>query len=277
MCAPNDVWSLGVILVNLTCGRNPWKQASFQDSTYRAFVRSPDFLKSILPVTDDLNHILGRIFNSSPEYRITLSELREMIKACPRLTTSSMATTVAPPSPPTTPDHISPYVAAAPEEAIIDDEDEEFDSPLSPGSTISDDGSLTSSVSTMSDMDDEFIREQQQLQQQEDVAVNCAPQAFEPEVPQDLPLFPGQEFIPQQYTGPVPVVAPVVAPAVTPQQQQCVPPPAQPPAAHVHSSCHPKPFPWWDVVRYVQQVPMRQSHIPFTQQVPVLPSFPGYF
>ena len=37
----NDVWSLGVILVNLTCGRNPWKQASFDDSTYRAFTRSP--------------------------------------------------------------------------------------------------------------------------------------------------------------------------------------------------------------------------------------------
>lgn len=43
MCAPNDVWSLGVILVNLTCGRNPWKQASFQDSTYRAYTTSQDF------------------------------------------------------------------------------------------------------------------------------------------------------------------------------------------------------------------------------------------
>ncbi|KAE8391386.1 hypothetical protein BDV23DRAFT_182680 [Aspergillus alliaceus] len=29
--APSDDWSLGVILVNLTCGRNLWKRASADD------------------------------------------------------------------------------------------------------------------------------------------------------------------------------------------------------------------------------------------------------
>ncbi|KAH7035235.1 kinase-like domain-containing protein [Microdochium trichocladiopsis] len=85
-CPPNDVWSLGVILVNLTCGRNPWKQASVEDSAYRAFVTDSDFLRTILPLSDDLNHILGRIFTPNPDQRITLSELRNAILAAASFT-----------------------------------------------------------------------------------------------------------------------------------------------------------------------------------------------
>lgn len=85
-CAPNDVWSLGVILVNLTCGRNPWKQASVEDSTYRAYTRHQGFLKTILPLTDELDDILGRIFTPNPDQRISLSELRQRILECPRFT-----------------------------------------------------------------------------------------------------------------------------------------------------------------------------------------------
>lgn len=99
-CAPNDVWSLGVILVNLTCGRNPWKQASFEDSTYRAYTRNPEFLKTILPVSDELNDILGRIFTRDPAMRITMPELMEAIRACPQFTYQAG---LAPPSPPATP------------------------------------------------------------------------------------------------------------------------------------------------------------------------------
>ncbi|ERS97014.1 RAN protein kinase [Sporothrix schenckii ATCC 58251] len=87
-CAPNDVWSLGVILVNLTCGRNPWKQASTDDSTYRAYARNPRFLKTILPLSDELDDILARIFAINPDQRITLPELKQRILACPRFTVS---------------------------------------------------------------------------------------------------------------------------------------------------------------------------------------------
>ncbi|EHL01323.1 putative Negative regulator of sexual conjugation and meiosis [Glarea lozoyensis 74030] len=80
--APNDVWSLGVILVNLACGRNPWKQASDEDSTYKAFKKDPNFLKTILPLSDELNDILGEVFQSDPRDRISVSELKSRIFHC---------------------------------------------------------------------------------------------------------------------------------------------------------------------------------------------------
>lgn len=106
--APNDVWSLGVILVNLTCGRNPWKRACCEDSTFRAFMRDRAFLKSILPLSSDLNSILARIFEPDPSKRITLPELRELILSCDRFTTFPQA-----PSQPSTPPY-SPMDCSAP-------------------------------------------------------------------------------------------------------------------------------------------------------------------
>lgn len=86
--APNDVWSLGVILVNLTCGRNPWKRASVEDATFRAYLKDPFFLKSILPLSDGLVCILSRIFECDPLKRITIPELRQLILDCPQFTLS---------------------------------------------------------------------------------------------------------------------------------------------------------------------------------------------
>ncbi|PWN21063.1 kinase-like protein, partial [Microstroma glucosiphilum] len=77
--AANDIWSLGVILVNLTCGRNPWKQACTGDETFREYLRRPDFLLDILPISDEANEILKRIFTVRPEWRISTADLRKMI------------------------------------------------------------------------------------------------------------------------------------------------------------------------------------------------------
>lgn len=102
---PNDVWSLGVVLVNLTCGRNPWKKASVEDSTFRAYLKDPNFLRTILPISEELNYILRRMFEPNPARRITIPELRRLIMSCPRLTNGSRTTASAPlptpvPSPP---------------------------------------------------------------------------------------------------------------------------------------------------------------------------------
>ncbi|KAJ5094018.1 hypothetical protein N7456_009879 [Penicillium angulare] len=84
--AANDVWSLGVMLVNLTCGRNPWKRASTDDSTFRAYLKDPFFLKSILPLSTEMVCILSRVFELDPSKRITIPELRQLIVDCPRFT-----------------------------------------------------------------------------------------------------------------------------------------------------------------------------------------------
>lgn len=83
--AANDVWSLGIILINLICGRNPWKQATWQDDTFRQYLRDPDLLAKILPISDAVHGILRRIFTLSPETRCSVSDLRRWIRAVPRL------------------------------------------------------------------------------------------------------------------------------------------------------------------------------------------------
>jgi serine/threonine protein kinase len=86
-------------LVNLTCGRNPWKQASEEDTTYRAFKKDRNFLKTILPLSDELNEILGMVFESNPEDRITVSQLKTLIYHCQSFSRQEFSL----PSPPQSP------------------------------------------------------------------------------------------------------------------------------------------------------------------------------
>lgn len=212
-CGPNDVWSLGVILVNLTCGRNPWKQASFEDSTYRAYTRDQDFLKSILPLSDELNDILGRIFTRNPDQRISLSELKERIRACAKFTEPAASATMLP-TPPVSPvpSTSTRYV----DDAIVDDYDC-YKSPPSPAASDSSDDestcssdsdvSLDSTGSTLEDSDEEFHQERMQPDDE--------PQVYEePDVvsypPDFIPHYTDEVHGPEQ--GSVPVAAVGCAP-----------------------------------------------------------------
>ncbi|KAJ3079184.1 hypothetical protein HK102_003971 [Quaeritorhiza haematococci] len=100
-CA-NDVWSLGVIAVNLVTGRNPWVEPASHDPTFSVY--STEFgwnIGSNTTLVDDDNHdgaskggktILGRQFGFSPEFdnvlkrvfcpeedRVGVQELKEMV------------------------------------------------------------------------------------------------------------------------------------------------------------------------------------------------------
>ncbi|KAM3446302.1 hypothetical protein MY3296_009790 [Beauveria thailandica] len=278
MCAPNDVWSLGVILVNLTCGRNPWKQASVQDSTYRAYIRSPGFLKTILPLSDELDGILGRIFHPNPELRITLPELRSRIMACSSFTVSCPAG-----SPDEAPPVVMEEEPIMPEDMIIDEYD--YEDALSPASDYSEEGSLASSVSTVDDLDEDFMQEQQQ-----GIISDFVPQTYEADdgVMSQAVYHAQQDYVPQHYNkGPVPArQAPPLQPVPILASQQALmhqqlamqaptPLPSQP--QQQQQPCQPKSFfPLWEVVRLVQQSPVMQHPSPFYQQVSFLPSFQGY-
>ena len=69
-----------ISLVNLTCGRNPWKQACPSDETFRAYLSNPDFLRCILPISKQCNDLLKRIFALNPASRISIKELKAEVK-----------------------------------------------------------------------------------------------------------------------------------------------------------------------------------------------------
>ncbi|KAL2021301.1 hypothetical protein VTK56DRAFT_7272 [Thermocarpiscus australiensis] len=259
-CAPNDVWSLGVILVNLTCGRNPWKQASIEDSTYRAYTRSQDFLKTILPVSDELNDILGRIFTRNPDQRITLPELRARILSCSRFTEQPVAQL---PTPPASPGHTSAYVD---EESNTDDESA-HDAPLSPASSDgesscwSDGGSVASTCSSIEDLeDDDFLEDIPEAKTPPPQASLQDPAIFEAEDPRVLPCRP------QEYLHPYAAAVPEPVPAM--------PIPVQP-------ACAAKFQYVWDMLRYGQPTPPTppQLHhpMPFHHQVPLFAHMQGCY
>lgn len=77
----SDIWSLGVILVNLVCGRNPWRIASTSDDSFTAYLADPTFLRRILPISDDCLYLLSRIFTLDADSRVTLAELRRDVLA----------------------------------------------------------------------------------------------------------------------------------------------------------------------------------------------------
>ncbi|KAL0064426.1 Serine/threonine protein kinase [Marasmius tenuissimus] len=77
----NDIWSLGIILLNLATGRNPWKSASVSDPTFQAYLRDPlGFLPTVLPVSQELNDVLVRMLETDWRARMTITELRQAIE-----------------------------------------------------------------------------------------------------------------------------------------------------------------------------------------------------
>ena len=76
----NDIWSLGIVLLNLTTGRNPWKSATSDDATYQAYLKDPDnFLTSVLPISDEFNDILVQTLEADWTARMSLIDLRDAV------------------------------------------------------------------------------------------------------------------------------------------------------------------------------------------------------
>lgn len=67
-----------------------------EDATFRAYLKDPSFLKTILPLSDEMIYILSRIFECDPVKRISIPELRKLILECPQFT---MAPWVSAPAP----------------------------------------------------------------------------------------------------------------------------------------------------------------------------------
>ena len=77
MTATNDIWCLGVLLINIACGRHaPWKHATTQDAFFRGYLRQPAMLRCILPVSSEVHDLLSRVFKITAANRISIHDFR---------------------------------------------------------------------------------------------------------------------------------------------------------------------------------------------------------
>ncbi|KAG1721626.1 kinase-like domain-containing protein, partial [Suillus paluster] len=75
----SDLWSLGVILVNMVMGHCPWETAEPSDPDFRRYLDNADFLLKVLPISRSFNKILKLIFDMNPYSRMSALELRDEI------------------------------------------------------------------------------------------------------------------------------------------------------------------------------------------------------
>lgn len=89
--AGGDVWSIGVLCLNIACARNPWPIARFnerQNDVFLTFMlHNSNVLALILPISSGFNRILKKVFTLDPECRISITKLRDAISSCIALTT----------------------------------------------------------------------------------------------------------------------------------------------------------------------------------------------
>ncbi|KAJ1752352.1 Serine/threonine protein kinase [Coemansia sp. RSA 1821] len=80
--APNDVWALGIILINLATGRNPWNRAHLSDPLFNRFLRDKAFLCRAIGATPAFEHIIRRTLDVNASTRCSLDELYGLVKNC---------------------------------------------------------------------------------------------------------------------------------------------------------------------------------------------------
>ncbi|KAI5830144.1 kinase-like protein [Schizophyllum commune Tattone D] len=76
----NDMWALGVILINMLTMRRPWHKAVLRDPCYAAFVADPNWIYDALPVSWAVSEIVKGVFEVDPAKRLGLEELRGRVE-----------------------------------------------------------------------------------------------------------------------------------------------------------------------------------------------------
>ncbi|KAH9934067.1 kinase-like domain-containing protein, partial [Epithele typhae] len=81
----SDIWALGIILINMISGRNPWTRPKGSDPLFAAFLDDPQYLYDSLPISRHVAHTLRRTLAIDPRRRIRLADLRREIADAPTL------------------------------------------------------------------------------------------------------------------------------------------------------------------------------------------------
>lgn len=82
-CREADIWSLGVLLLNLVFACNPWKVASTADPSFAAFMNDKRVLQRQFNLSKEFFTLLSAIFDLDPEKRPTLSQIALAIEKMP--------------------------------------------------------------------------------------------------------------------------------------------------------------------------------------------------
>ena len=77
----NDVWALGVILMNMITCRTPWGKALTTDACFREFLLNENYLREMLPISKGANRIFRKVFAYHASERMTIPALRKAIVA----------------------------------------------------------------------------------------------------------------------------------------------------------------------------------------------------
>ncbi|KAJ1569283.1 hypothetical protein HK096_003599, partial [Nowakowskiella sp. JEL0078] len=150
--AANDCWSLGVILINLLFGKNPWHQASSTDPIFSSYIgKNSNILKQQFKLSPEFDAMLHKIFALDERLRPSVEELKMMIDSCesfieisPPLPPKPKPTIAPKPQKvevPIVPSHSNPYIEEVEQQyhQALDDEEMnmEIDSSFSSTPSIS--------------------------------------------------------------------------------------------------------------------------------------------
>ncbi|PVU99964.1 hypothetical protein BB559_000212 [Furculomyces boomerangus] len=79
-CSPfADIWSLGVIFINLIFGRNPWKTATMSDPTFKEFTKNPKILLYLFPLSKTGYNICISMLQLDPSKRASASTIHKLV------------------------------------------------------------------------------------------------------------------------------------------------------------------------------------------------------
>ncbi|KAK3818814.1 MAG: kinase-like domain-containing protein [Benniella sp.] len=83
----SDVWSLGIIFLNLRFGRNPWKLSRVDlDPTFAAYTQDPNVLREMFPeLSSSALYFLKRVLCVDPTERADCYEALDLIKRVDRI------------------------------------------------------------------------------------------------------------------------------------------------------------------------------------------------
>ncbi|SAL94926.1 hypothetical protein [Absidia glauca] len=86
--AASDVWSLGILLLALLFGRNPWQEANVVDPVFAEYKRHPAMLKHHLfpDLSPALVGLLNQaVLNPDPSQRVSVAEFLKLFQTLPGL------------------------------------------------------------------------------------------------------------------------------------------------------------------------------------------------